>query len=111
MTARPSLRTARTVVLRMGSKGIFRFSLFVTGHLSRPSVISSRQNTKEKTNHESTKLGKHEKGPIVLYNPTPLSCFRDSRLVLWFFLFYHSSNIPVFHYSAFLFSAVLCILV
>jgi hypothetical protein len=51
----------------------------------------------DKSNHESTKIGKHEKGPIFLYNPLffrafvprqinggQASCFRDELLAFLF---------------------------
>jgi len=44
------------------------------------------ENNKDQGNHESTKFGKHEKGPVFLYNPFflrvfPLSPFRDKGLL------------------------------
>jgi hypothetical protein len=53
----------------------------------RQNTGDRRQNEKQKnsTNHESTKFGKHEKGPGFLYNPfffrafVP-SCFRGELL-------------------------------
>ena len=55
--------------------------------LRRQNTVDRRQNEKQKnrTDHESTKFGKHEKGPGFLYNPfffrvfVP-SCFRGELL-------------------------------
>ena len=55
---------------------------------------------KKKTNHESTKFGKHEKIQLGLSNPLLLSCFRTFvfswlLLVLCCFLFF-----SILHYSS-----------
>ena len=83
-------------------------------------ILEDSRKEKRQSNHESTKFGKHEKGPGLLYNPfffrafvlspapwnavvltIPLGCFRDKGFLLHFgycilsLASFHSSIIPV----------------